>query len=258
MNEALRGLLDLTMTALAVYGLVFLRIGAMMAFLPAFGERMVPARIKLALAFAFTAIVAPAVAAHLPVMPGGAADLVRILLMETLNGLALGFVLRLFLMAIEMAGGIAAQSGSLSQMFGTGGEPMPAISHLLGMAGLCLALIGGLHVRLAQAMILSYRAMPAGQLPGASLMESWGVAQISAAFGLAFSLSAPFVIAALLYNVALGFINKAMPGLMVSMIGAPALTAAVLLLLVVSAPLMLTIWVQGFDAFLAHPFLVPG
>jgi flagellar biosynthetic protein FliR len=257
MTEAMRSLLDVTMAALAAYGLVFLRIGAMMALLPAFGERMVPARIKLALALAFTAIVAPAVAAHLPATPAGAADLVNILLIETLNGLALGFVLRLFLMAIEMAGGIAAQSGSLSQMFGTGGEPMPAISHLLGMAGLCLALIGGLHVRLAQAMILSYRAMPAGHLPGAALMESWGVAQVSTAFGLAFSLSAPFVIAALLYNVALGFINKAMPGLMVSMIGAPALTAGVLLLLVVSAPLMLTIWVQGFDGFLAHPFLVP-
>ena len=257
MNDALQSLLDLTLAALKVYGLVFLRVGAMMALLPAFGEHTVPARIRLALAFAFTAIVTPAVGAHLAVMPVTTGGFVGLLLVETLNGLALGFVLRLFLLAIEMAGGIAAQSGSLSQMFGTGGEPMPAISHLLVMAGLCLALIGGLHVRLAQAMILSYRAMPAGHLPGAALIESWGVAQISAAFALAFSLSAPFVIAALLYNVALGFINRAMPGLMVSMIGAPALTAGVLLLLVVSAPLMLAIWVRGFDAFLAQPFAVP-
>ena len=47
MTEAMRSLLDVTMAALAAYGLVFLRIGAMMALLPAFGERMVPARIKL-------------------------------------------------------------------------------------------------------------------------------------------------------------------------------------------------------------------
>ena len=47
---------------------------------------------------------------------------------------------------------------------------------------------------------------------------------MAASFALALSLAAPFVIASLLYNVALGVINKAMPQLMVAFVGAPAIT----------------------------------
>ena len=134
---------------------------------------------------------------------------------------------------------------------------MPAISHLLVAAALCLALMNGLHVRLAAALILSYEALPAGVFPAAGLMRDWSLGQISQAFALAFSLAAPFVIAALIYNVALGVINRAMPALMVSFIGAPALTAGALMLLAIAAPMMLGVWSTGFSTFLADPFTVP-
>lgn len=250
-------LLDEALAVLRVYGLVFLRVGAAMALMPAFGDRVVPARIRLALALAFSAVVAPAVGADLPAIPATVAGFGGLLLGETLNGLALGFVLRLMLLAVEMAGSIAAQSGSLAQMFAAGGEPMPAIGHLLVMAATALALMSGLHVRAAGALILSYRAIPAGTLPGAALVEAWSLAQVTAAFALAFSLAAPFVIAALLYNVALGFINRAMPGLMMAMVAAPALSAGVLVLLAIAAPAMLSVWRDGFGQLLADPFVVP-
>ena len=57
-------------------------------------------------------------------------------------------------------------------------------------------------------------------LPGQDVAE-WGVARVGAAFALALGLAAPFVIAAVLYNLALGVINKAMPQLMVALVGAP-------------------------------------
>ena len=41
---------------------VFLRVAAAMALLPAFGSQSVPLRVRLALACAFAAVVAPAVA----------------------------------------------------------------------------------------------------------------------------------------------------------------------------------------------------
>lgn len=242
---------------LVLAAMVFLRIGAVMALMPAFGERVVPARIRLVLAFAFSAVVAPSVAHDLPPPPGDPAGFISLLLAETLNGLALGALIRLFILAMETAGALVAQSGSLSQMFGGVGEPMPAISHLLVMACLCVALIAGLHIRLAQALILSYQAMPAGQIPAASLMRDWAIGQISATFSLAFSMAAPFVIAALIYNIALGAINRAMPALMVTFVGAPALTAGALIMLAIAAPLMFGLWSHQFAIFLADPFTVP-
>ena len=53
--------------------LVFLRVGAVMALLPAFGEQIVPQRIRLVLTLAFSAVVAPAVWADLPANPPAAA-----------------------------------------------------------------------------------------------------------------------------------------------------------------------------------------
>ena len=51
--------------------LVFLRVAATVAMLPAFGEQSVPARIKLVLALAFTVIVAPAIEMTVPEMTVG-------------------------------------------------------------------------------------------------------------------------------------------------------------------------------------------
>lgn len=254
MTDLLQALLDLWGEAAAVGAVVFLRIGAAMAILPAFGEKAVPVRIRLALALAFTAIVAPAVSgivAPVAALPGG---FLRALGTETVIGLSLGVVLRLMILALEIAGSIAAQSMSLSQLFGVGGEPMPAISHLLVSGGLALAVLGGLHVRLAEAFILSYSALPPARLPDAGLVMQWSVAHVGWAFGLAFSLAAPFTIAALIYNVALGAINRAMPQLMVAFVGAPALTAAALALLAVAAPLGLALWADALAGLLADPF----
>ena len=63
MNAVLAEVLALGQGGLMVAGIVFLRVGAAMALLPAFGERSIPERIRLVLALAFTAIVFPAVAA---------------------------------------------------------------------------------------------------------------------------------------------------------------------------------------------------
>lgn len=258
MTELLDAVGGLFGQAALVSGVAFLRIGAAMALLPGFGEATVPARVKLSLALAFTAIVAPAVFAVIAPRTGTAAALLACLATETLVGLALGLVLRLAVLALEIAGTIAAQSASLSQMFGAGGEPMPAISHLLVVAGLALAMTAGLHARIAGVLILSYDILPPGAFPDAETIRGWSIAHVAHAFAIAFGLAAPFVIASAVYNVALGAINRAMPQLMVSFVGAPALTLGALALLAIAAPAALSLWLGMLDALLADPFGPPG
>lgn len=254
MNELARVLLDTASQGAIAGFLTFLRVGAVMAVLPGFGEQTVPVRVKLVLALAFTAIVAPSVAPALLPLTVGAAPILVCLATETLIGLSLGLVLRLMILALEMAGTMAAQSTSLSQLFGAGGEPMPTMSHLFVAGGLALAMMAGLHVRVAEVLILSYDALPPGAFPDAGIVRGWGTGHIARSFALAFSLAAPFVIASLIYNVALGAINRAMPQLMVAFVGAPALTLGALVLLAVAAPLGLALWLGAFEAVLGDPF----
>lgn len=234
--------------------LVLMRVGAAMAILPAFGEQAVPQRVRLVLALAFTAVVAPAVSPELADLRVGPMPV----LVEVVAGLAIGIALRLFILALQVAAAIIAQATSLAQMFGgMGPEPQPAVGHLLTMAGLALAVATGLHVRAVELLILSYDVMPPGRLPAAADMSDWGLAQVTRAFALGLTLAAPFVIAGTLYNLAMGVINRAMPMLMVSFLGAPALSLGGLALLAIAAPLALAIWSQALNGFFADPFRVP-
>ena len=220
-----------------------------MSVLPAFGERGVPLRVRLAMAVAFTAIVAPAVGA-VP-QPVGVIDYAALALLETSIGIGLGFSLRLFILALQTGGTIAAQSTSLSQILGAANaDPSPAMGHLLVVGGLALAVMTGLHVRAAEFLLLSYDIFPIGLRPEARSVSAWGVDRIVDAFSLAFLLAAPFVIASFIYNLALGVINRAMPQLMVAFVGAPAITWGGMVLLMVTAPVLLTVWLRHLHGFL--------
>lgn len=242
-------------TAWIVGFAVFLRIGAAMAILPAFGEQVVPVRIRLAAAICFTLVVAPAVQPSVGSVTPEAADLLPLFATEVVAGLALGIAFRLMVIVLQVAGTIAAQSTSLAQFFGGAGvDPQPAISQVLVMAGLALAAMAGLHVRLAEALVSSYALLPPGRLAPAAMLAEWGVGEVARAFSMSFRLAMPFVIAALIYNVALGAINRAMPQLMVAFVGAPALTWGGLVLFMLVAPVALMLWWQGFDRLLSDPF----
>lgn len=232
---------------------VFLRVAALASMLPAFGEESVPARIKLVVALAFTVIVTPAVT-NIGI-PSSSGALTMLIFTEVIAGLALGIGIRLFVLALQTAGTIAASATSLSQVFGgSGADPMPAMGYILIVGGLALAVMTGLHIKAAQLIILSYDFLPMGRFTEASVLSDWGVSQVARAFTLAFTLAAPFVILSVLYNVALGAINKAMPQLMVAFVGAPLITAGGLFLLLVSSPLILSVWLNTMDGFLSNPF----
>ena len=255
MNEALASLADLGQSWGALGFAVFLRVGAAMALFPAFGERSVPERVRLVLALAFTLVVLPAVAPTLTALPDGRTAPGMFLLSETLAGLAIGAVIRFMVLVLQIAGAMAAQATSLAQIFGgQNADPQPAMGHVLLVGGLALAVMLGLHVRLAEILILSYDIFPPGDLPGADILTAWGLARVAHTFALAFTLAAPFVIASVIYNVALGVINRAMPQLMVAFVGAPAITAGGLILLFLATPLLLGIWSEALQALLANPF----
>lgn len=248
-------LLGLAEGFLWAVSLAFVRIGAVLALMPGLGETAVPQRVKLGLVLSLTAVIAPILAEDLVATgpPPGLAPLAG----EAVAGLILGVGMRLFLLALQSAAAIIAQATTLSQLFaGAAPEPQPAIGNLLTIAGIALALAAGLHIRAAELVVLSYDILPAGGYPDAGIAADWGLGLVARTFSLAFSLAAPFILASMIYNLALGVINRAMPQLMVSMVGAPALTLGSLALLAIAAPMLLAVWLEAFSAHLSDPFAV--
>ncbi|MBF9042650.1 type III secretion protein [Rhodobacterales bacterium HKCCE4037] len=252
MIDLLAEILTLSQHLLATAMAVFLRVGACFLVLPAFGEQMIPMRVRLGAALAFTVFLTAAVQGL--IVDDGLIPPVIAFVSEPIAGLILGLALRLLVHALQIAGTIAAQSTSLSQiMGGATPDPLPAMGAILMLGGLTLAVISGLHIHLVETFIRSYDLLPFGQMPGPRDFAGWGVAQVSHSFSLAMSLAAPFLIASLVYNVALGVINKAMPQLMVAFVGAPAITWGGLVLLLLTTPFILPIWLNAFEGALAAP-----
>lgn len=229
----------------AAVTLVFLRVGAAAFVLPGIGESNLPARLRLGLALMITLAILPAVAPRL-----SGVSVADGFLPETAIGLFLGLSLRFFVFALATVGTIIANATSLSQLFPDAVEPQPAIANLLVLGGLAMAVQADLLVRIVAFLLLSYDAMPAAIWPDVAEVARWGSEHADRAFSLGFQIALPFVMAALLYNLALGVINRAMPQLMVTFVGAPALSLGGLVLLAVTAPLLLSVWLGEFLPFL--------
>ena len=256
MNEALAEIVPMASDTLWHGFVILIRVGAIVSLLPAFGEQSVPTRVKLVVVMAFVFVTSPLIPAI--DRPADNDQTIWLILTETLIGLALGLGMRLFVMALQTAGSIAAQSTSLSQLLGGSAvDPLPAMGYILIVAGLALAVMSGLHIKAIALIVLSYDLLPMGRFPDGQDLSQWGLSQVSRAFALAFTLAAPFVLLSVIYNLALGAINKAMPQLMVAFVGAPLITAGGLLLLLLASPLLLTVWLNAFDGFLANPFGPP-
>ncbi len=226
--------------------LTFLRMAAFFSLLPSIGGQFIPQRIRLMLALCMTFVVFPS-------LPGvdQTVNLVLTGAGEIVVGLALGLSLRAFVFAIQISGVIAAQSTSLSQLLGaTASEPLPAMGHILTLSGVTLLIISGFHISSAKFFILSYELFPLGSWPDPSAFAEFGIERGAQAFSLAVTLAAPFIILSIIYNLALGAINRAMPQLMVAFVGAPLITAGGLALLFLSGPYMVTAWVKSVDAYM--------
>lgn len=239
---------DLVSGSLESAILIFVRVAALFALAPITGERALPPRVKLGGAFAVTILIFPLIA---PVTPQTNA-LPAAILTEAATGLTFGLIFRLLVIAIQMAGIIIAQSGSLAQMFpGMVDDAAPAVASLLNTLALALAASLGLQFVLIEVLVKLYDIFPVGQGITAAQTAETMVSSVAQATVLAFKLSAGFVIASLLYNLLIGFANRVMPQLMLTMIGAPVISIGTLLLLMLTFPLILEAWISATENLLA-------
>jgi len=259
MLAGLAEILALSGASLTGLLLVFVRVAAVVALMPGFGEQAIPSRVRLMAAIGFSLVVWPMVVPALPAINPALPAMAGLIVIEAGIGFLIGISLRLMVMALQFAGSVAAQSTAITQIAGVGitPDPMPAIGNILMLAGLTLALISGLHIKASLAIASTYTLFPLGTIPIAGDIAEWGIARVASVFSFGFTMAAPFVIAAFAYNLALGAINRAMPSLMVAFVGAPLITAGALLILLLAGPAIITVWNERLDMVLANPMGMP-
>ncbi|MFZ6765320.1 MULTISPECIES: flagellar biosynthetic protein FliR [Acetobacterales] len=220
--------------------LVFCRVSAALLLLPGTGETQLPARIRLLAGLLIALCIAPL--AGPASSPPGALAMAGAVALETATGAFLGTLSRLLLSAVHVAGQVIGQSIGISNafVFGIGMDNSAVLGGALYAASLAaLFAIDGHHPGL-RAIADSYALVPLGAAPETALAARSLAEGVATAFRLAMQLAMPFLILALIFNLALAGINRAMPAMPVFMIGAPALLLAGLTLLGAAAPTLVT------------------
>ncbi len=198
--------------------LIFSRLGSAMMSLPGVGENAIPARFRLSIALLMSALVVPIVGPTLPPLPAQPMHVAFLVVTEIGFGLALGIMIRLLMSAMHVAGTvIALQAGLAAAMLfdpQQGGQSAVVSSALVFM-GIALVFVTDLHLLGLQAAFDSYTLFPPMRAPAFGDFATTAVKLVSDGFALGMRLAAPFIVYGIVFNVALGLLNRLMPSLQI-------------------------------------------
>lgn len=243
-------------TILAIF-LIFCRVGACILMAPGFSSQHIPTRVRLYVALAASLALAPLLidGVRARVSDDSAPSLLFLIFTELATGLLIGFVARLFFMALQVITVAMTQAIGLSAMPGTVMEDdaqVPALSTLYSTTAVTLMFVAGLHTELLRGLAESYTTIPpGGAFPAqAALVDI--ADQTAATFLVALRIGSPFIVYSIVVNFAIGITNKLTPQIPIYFIATPFVLVGGLFLLAITVSDFFGYFQQAFAAWLAR------
>ena len=213
------------MYLLGLWSWPFLRIAGMVMAAPIIGTRAVPGRTRIILSLALCAAIVP----HAPPPPAVVIFSPTGLLIaaqQLLIGAAIGLVIRLVFVVVELAGQIIAQQmglGFASLVDPQTGLQVPVLSQFyIILTTLMFFSLEG-HLVLISTLVDSFKIMPIGSTgigrEGLELIVDWSRTLFSGALAIAL----PIVVALLVVNLSFGVMARSAPQLNVFAVGFPVM-----------------------------------
>jgi len=222
------------------------RITALMSLAPIIGNRLIPVRIRMALAVALTVLVVPLLPYAPPIDPLSPSG-VLVGVQQVLIGVAMAFALQLVFAAFVLGGQVTAMGmglGFASMNDPVTGVVVPTVSQFFTiMITLAFLALNG-HLAVIELLVDSFRAMPIAPdgLTADSLwrLVAWGGRMFSGAVLIAL----PAVAAMLVVNLGFGIMTRAAPQLNIFAVGFPIIITVGFVVLLMAMPSMLSQFVE--------------
>lgn len=232
----------------------FLRVLALLGTLPVIGQRTVPARARVALAF-LIAICAQASLPPIPPIPLDSAVTFLVVLQQIVIGVSLGFAVRIVFAAVEFAGELVGlQMGlNFAGFFdpATGGQTT-AVSRFFGVTVSWLFVVTGGHLLVIAGVMQSFHSFPVGPEPFAFVKESlphrWG----AEVFAIGLWIALPMVAMLLFVNLVMGIASRVAQQLNLFAIGFPITLTVGLIGVLLTLPMMQAPFTMALERMLQH------
>ena len=236
--------------------LLFCRIGACLMLAPGFSSAQIPVRVRLFVALAVTLSLTPLLLGAIPPQALGDDPIVtcRAIAVELLVGGMIGLLARIFFLALETLAAGAAEMLGFSNPFGMQleqNESLPPLATLISLAAVTLVFAADLHWELIRGLVASYDVIPVGVDFNARLALREVADALGASFELCLRIASPYVIYALIVNVAMALANRLTPQIQIFFIATPFIIAGGLALLYFTIKPAIEAFLIGFSAWLS-------
>lgn len=219
--------------------LPFFRVLGLFTSAPILSQRSVPVRLRVAVSLVVAALVAPSIP------PAAALDIASpvgwlAVAGEALVGFAIGFVARVVLASVEVAGEtIGLQMGlSFAGFFDPDSGQVNGVSRLLNTLSLWAFVAINGPVLLVAAVVHSFDVVPPATMLGDWIGRMQPAPLGAGVFELGVMIALPFMALLLFVNLGLGIVSRIAPQLNIFAIGFPVTIGAGLVLLALAMPLM--------------------
>jgi flagellar biosynthetic protein FliR len=238
-----------------LYLLMFSRIGAILMLMPALGEDMIPLRMRLSFALAFTLVLYPLLSPSLPDMPEDVMAIVGLIFHELAIGIILGAIVRISVMATQVAGAIIAFQTGLSSAMAADptqvGMQGAVFGSFLSFLGMVLIFATDLHHVALAATYDSYMVFPLDAPLMFDDAAQLAIQTVAGAFSVGVQMSAPFIVFGLVFNLGAGILARLMPAMQVFFVLMPANIVIGLVLFALLLSAMMGWYLTSFENHLA-------
>jgi flagellar biosynthetic protein FliR len=236
--------------------LLFCRVGACLMLAPGFSTGQIPARLRLFVALGVTLSLTPLLIDAIP--PEALGDdpifTFKVIAIELLVGGMIGMLARIFFLALETLAAGAAEMVGVSNPFGMQLEPneaLPPLATLISLAALTIVFAADLHWELIRGLASSYDVIPVGvDFDARSALRQVADA-LGASFHLCLRIASPYVIYALIVNLAMALVNRLTPQIQIFYIATPFVIAGGLAILYFTIKPAIEAFLIGFGAWLS-------
>jgi flagellar biosynthetic protein FliR len=235
-------------------GLVFARLAAIVMLIPGLGETFVPVRIRLSLALLLALVLFPVVGLTAPAIPANVSGVAGAVIKETLIGLMIGTILRIFMTSLASAGEIVSIQTTLGfaqTANPTQAAPSTTLGTFLGLIGIVLIMTTNLHHMFLSAIVRSYTIFPFTRVIQVADANALALQTVSRSFALGLQLAAPVVAFSLIFNIAAGLVGRVMPQFQIYFVSAPLMIVLGLSLFALTLGTIGIVWIDHYRDLVA-------
>ncbi|MCA1370919.1 flagellar type III secretion system protein FliR [Bradyrhizobium sp. BRP14] len=236
-------------TVLALFA-AFCRIGGCVMIMPGFSAARVPMQVRLFIAVALSMAILPIMWTDIyPQVTGKDHTYIYLIATETVVGAVIGLVARYYVLGLQFAG------TAMTMLIGFSPPPTADVledtaenqlTSMISFTGLLILFMLDFHHVIFEAIAQSYRVMPIGVGFDAHGMLITLTDSLEQTFMIMLRLASPFLIYGLLFNVAIGMVNKLAPQIPIYFISQPYLIMGGMFLLYLGIAAMLRLFADGF------------